>query len=132
MTLLARLRRWFRGPETGDGFGQSHAQDLIYIARARRCRRQAVAWRAPTDEEAARWAAHPVVGRFGDGTVGVATVDGRNWVVRENDWWGWPDPDRYPFFVLDGDAVWAATDFNDWPRAWTPKPDGRTGRLPAP
>ena len=101
-----------------DGFGQTLAADLIYLKRFRACRRRTVRWRAPTPEEAARWAAHPIVGRFGDETVAVAEVDGRDWVVRENDWWGWPDPNRYPFFALEGDAIWAATDFNRWPKAW--------------
>ena len=34
----------------------------------------------------------------------------------------WPDPARYPFFVLDGDRIWAATEFSQWPRAWGSEP----------
>jgi hypothetical protein len=120
--VIAALRSWWRGRETSDGFGQSFADDLRYRRRFRDCRKRAVSWRTPAPEERARWDAHPIVGRFGDVTLAVADVDGRAWVVRENDWYGWPDPNRYPFFVLEGETIWAATDFNAWPAAWGPEP----------
>jgi hypothetical protein len=120
--LAARLKRWLAGPETKDGFGQSFLEDLRFLARMRACRRRETVWRPPTADEASRWDAHPIVGRFGDATIAVARVDGRDWVVRENDWYGWPDPARYPFFVLDGDRIWAATEFSQWPRAWGSEP----------
>lgn len=120
--MIGWARRWLAGPKTGDGFGQSFADDLRFLTRSRACRKRQVTWREPTAKERARWDAHPIVGRFGDVTLAVAQVDDRDWIVRENDWWGWPDPDRYPFFVMEGGRVWAATDFNTWPCAWGPEP----------
>jgi hypothetical protein len=67
--------------------------------------------------------ADPIVGRFGDLTIGVAEIDGRRWIVRERDWHGWPDPPRFAFFVLDQGEVWAGTDFDRWPSGWTWPPE---------
>ncbi|PAX08206.1 hypothetical protein CKY28_11590 [Sphingomonas lenta] len=103
---------------SSDGFGQSVTDDLRFLLRFRRCRRTPVAWRDPTPAEMDFWEAHPIVGRFADSTYAVAEVDGRRWVVRDRLWFGWPDPPEFAWFVLDGEAVWAAADFNDWPRAW--------------
>lgn len=108
--MLARLKRWWDGLETGDGFGQSMADDIRYLARFRRCRRQRVTWRVPTDDEVAAQDTHPLLGRFGDWPVLVAEVDGRRWSVRERIWHGWPDPARYAFFATQGEEVWAGAD----------------------
>jgi hypothetical protein len=51
----------------------------------------------------------------------MARLDGRQWIVRERDWSGWPDPPRYVLFVLEGETVWMARDFDRWPSLW-PKP----------
>lgn len=99
------------------GFGRTLRDDLRWWWRGRRCRARPVSWRRPTLAEAARWDAHPVVGRCGD-PYAVARVDGRDWLVRERLWSGWPDPPEFAFFVLDGEAIWLATDFDGWPRAW--------------
>jgi hypothetical protein len=107
-------------PVDQDGFGQSLLDDFRYAVRFRAAKRRAVAWRTPDDAECAHFAAHPLVGRFGDGTIAVATVDGRTWIVRERDWYGWPDPPQFVFFALEpGGSVWSARDFHEWPKAWT-------------
>jgi hypothetical protein len=33
-------------------------------------------------------------------------------------WSGSPDPPEYAFFVLEGDKVWAVTDFGRWAKTW--------------
>ena len=115
------FKRWLLGPETGEGFGQSVLDDLLYWWRYRACRRRFVRWRQPTAAEAARWDAHPVVGRFAD-SYAVACVDGQDWVLRDRIWSGWPDPPEFAFFVLDTEAIRVAIDFDGWPSAWT-RPD---------
>lgn len=119
--MIARLKDWLIGPETNDGFGQSLFDDLRYRCRFRACRRLPIAWRRPSPEETARWDAHPIVSRFGD-LLAVATRDGRDWVVRERLWHGWPDPPEFAVFALDGEAIWLAKDFHAWPPAWGPRP----------
>lgn len=119
MPMPAWLRQVLLGPETGDGFGQSIADDLRFLHRFRACRRQPIAWREPCDVERKAIDAHPIVGCFGDWTIGIADVDGRRWIVRDRDWFGWPDPPEYVFFALEGDTIWAGADFHNWPRAWT-------------
>ena len=104
---------------TGDGFGQSLADDLRFLWRLRQLRRQALSWRRPTVEEERRADTHPVIGRFGDGTHAVRDGDGRWFVVRDRMWHGWPDPPEFALFVLDGDAIWCAADFDGWPGRWT-------------
>jgi hypothetical protein len=110
-------------PTPPDGFGQSLLDDLRFATRFRRCRKIEVAWRRPDDDEAKAIEADPIVGRFGDLTIGVAEIDGRRWIVRERDWHGWPDPPRFAFFVLDQGEVWAGTDFDRWPSGWTWPPE---------
>ena len=120
--MIARLWRWLVGPETDDGFGQSLFDDLRYLRRFRACRAQPIAWRQPTAQQARRWEAHPIVGRFGD-LLAVATLDGRDWILRQRLWHGWPDPPEFAWFVLEGDAIWAAADVDRWPAAWTKPAD---------
>ena len=105
-----------------DGFGQSLADDLRSLARFRRCRRLPVEWRRPSPDDSERWDSHPIVGRLGDATYAVQEVDGRRWVVRDRMWFGWPDPPEFAWFVLDGQEIWAALDFNDWPPRWERPP----------
>lgn len=115
--------RWligFRGPdEPRDGFGQSLIDDLRFVARLRRCRRKSVRWETPSWEEARAWDNHPIVGRFGDMTIAIAVIEGRRCVLRDRDWFGWPDPPQYAVFILDGEDIWAAGDMNALPRGWT-------------
>lgn len=116
--MLKVLVGW-RERVPADGFGQSLADDLRFLLRFDRCRKIATTWRAPTAEERPAQNAHPVVGRFGDEAHAVAQVGGQQWIVRERDWYGWPDPPRYVFFALRDKQIWGARDFNIWPRAWT-------------
>ena len=102
-----------------DGFGQSLFEDLQFLFRFLQCRRRIVVWRRPSTNEAAIVAAHPVFGRFGDATVAVADVDGARWIVRENDFYGWPDPPRYAFFAVEGDRITATGGFTFWVKAWS-------------
>ena len=116
--LSERARSGLGNKDPADGFGQSLLADLRFLWRFRRCRKTVIDWRKSTADEAAAQEAHPIVARFGDVAVAVAEVGGRQWIVRERDWHGWPDPPRYVFFALDGGAVWAARDFDTWPGAW--------------
>ncbi|MFV0625331.1 hypothetical protein ACBY01_15145 [Sphingomonas sp. ac-8] len=109
-------------PAVPDGFGQSIGADLRYLLRFRRCRRIPVAWRRPTAAEAKALDADPLIGRFGDTTIAVADVAGRRWSVREQDWYGWPDPPRFAWFAMEEGGVWAAADFNRWPARWQAPP----------
>jgi hypothetical protein len=124
------------GPEQ-DGLGQTVLDDLRFVARFRRCSRMAVTWHVPSEAEARSDDEHGTIGRFGDETIAVAHVDGRRWIVRERDWHGWPDPPRYVFFAEEGKTIWAARDFNKWPRRWRLHADqqperGAAGDQPAP
>ena len=118
--------RWLiglRGPdEPVDGFGQSFIDDLRFLARLRRYRRLAVRWEAPSWQEERDWDDHPIVGRFGDMTIATALIAGRRCVLRDRDWFGWPDPPRYAVFILDGQDIWAAGDMNVLPPCWTVPP----------
>ncbi|AYJ87946.1 hypothetical protein D3Y57_12055 [Sphingomonas paeninsulae] len=106
-------------PDPHVDFGQSMGEDIRFMWRFRRCRRLSVEWRTPTQEEVSQIAADAILARFGDVTIAVGEVDGRRWIVRERDWHGWPDPPRYVFFAVDqSGAVWAARDFDWWPRGW--------------
>lgn len=111
-----------RPPIEPDGFGQSLWDDLRWTWRVRRYRRMAVTWRKPTPDEDAAIVADPLLGRFGDDTIGLAEIGGVRWIVRDHDWFGWPDPPRFVFFAMAGDRVVAAAGFNDWPPCWTPAP----------
>jgi hypothetical protein len=103
-----------------DGFGQSLADDVRFAVRFRRCRNAAASWRRADRETDAQYERHPIIGRFGDSTVATAAVEGRTWIARERDWYGWPDPPRYAFFALGPDGtIWAAADFHQWPVGWT-------------
>ncbi|WP_294325240.1 hypothetical protein [uncultured Sphingomonas sp.] len=121
-----RISRWLlRRPPPSiepDGFGQSLLDDLRFWRRFRRARRRPILWRMPTDAERAVIDAHPILGRFGDDTIGIAEVDGERWIVRDRVWHGWPDPPRHVFFATVGDTIRAATDFDRWPPRWT-RPD---------
>ncbi len=108
-------------PET-DGFGQTLLDDLRFAVRFWRAAGMPVTWRRPTPAEAARIEADPVMSRFGDTTVAVATVNGQNWVIGERDWWGWPDPPRYVFFALRSTVIEIARDLHVIPRAWIMPP----------
>ena len=116
--LLKRLLGWPSGDVPPDGFGQSLGDDLRFPLRFNCCRDIATTWRAPTVEKRQAQDAHPVLGRFGDDAHAVAHIDGRQWIVRERDWYGWPDPPRYVFFALEEGRIWVARDFNVWPRPW--------------
>ena len=113
------MRDLLLGPPSTDGFGQSLLDDVRFGARLRAAARVAIPWRPPTDAERAAIDAHPIIERFGDWTIAVADHDGRQWIVRERIWHGWPDPPEFAAFALDGDAIWCAADFHLWPRAWT-------------
>lgn len=112
-----------RHHEPIDGFGQTLWDDIRFILGFWRCRRRNVLWRKPSAAEQQMFDAHLIIGRFGDLTEFVAEVDNRRWLVRERLWWGWPDAPRYAFFVLDGERIVVATDFNVWPSPWRPHPD---------
>lgn len=118
---------WFRSHAPvvvePDGFGQGMIDDFRFWRHFRRYRRRTVAWRLPTDAEAAAIDGHPVLGRFGDHIVAVADVGDEHWIVRDRDWFGWPDPPEYVFFALTGDTIRAAVDFDGWPPRWS-LPDG--------
>ena len=103
-----------------DGYGQSMLDDIRSLARFQRASSRAMVWRAPNLEECRRYEAHPIIGRFGDFTYGIAEDDGRTWVARERAWYGWPDPLRYAVFALEPDGtIWCGRDVNTWPKAWT-------------
>ena len=119
--MLRWLKRWWDGPTPDYGLGQSAVGEARWAVRLRRARRLPIGWRRPTPDEARWWKEHPRFGRFADFCYAVATVDGRRWTVMERTWHGWPDPPEYVWFALEvDDAVWAAPDFDGWPRAWTP------------
>lgn len=115
---LTEAKGWFVPRPIDDGFGQSWLDDLRYQARFWRCRKTAITWRGPTQDECTAHGAHAIISRFGDDTIAVAQVGTQHWIVRERDFWGWPDPPRFAFFVSDDGAIWAATDFNVWPTSW--------------
>lgn len=118
-----RLRLLLFGAAIDDGLGQGFITDVRWLLRLRRARRRPVEWRAPTEVEARWWNEHGLYGRFGDTCRALALVDGRRWAIRDRDWFGWPDPPEFIWFALEhDDGVWAAADFNVWPRCW--------GRLP--
>lgn len=107
------------GGEDTDGFGQSLFEDVRFLVRFRRCRSRLTVWDQPSSDEAALIDAHPIMSRFGDDTIAIAQVDGARWLVREHDFYGWPDPARYVFFASDGDRITVAAGFNQWPKAWS-------------
>ncbi|KQM98299.1 hypothetical protein [Sphingomonas sp. Leaf25] len=107
-------------PADSDGFGQSLCDDMRFARHFRRCRTIAVTWRSPSADEATAIEVDPVMGRFGDDTIGVASVGDEVWVVRDRMWFGWPDPPEFVFFALQGTTIRAAKDFDHWPTAWTP------------
>jgi hypothetical protein len=84
------LKRLLVGPDSDDGIGQSLVDDVRFLHRFRDCRRRSIQWRKPSDMERAAIDGHPITGRFGDWTIGIADVDGRRWIVRDRDWFGWP------------------------------------------
>lgn len=133
------VRAWRKRPDAeAAGFGQSLLDDLRYWVRFLRHRRRAMVWREPSDEERRVIEVHPVIARFGDMTPLVVDVAGRRWIVRERDWWGWPDPPRYVVFALRDGRIDVAVDFTAWPSCWRPDPaslgpaTGRGGATAAP
>jgi hypothetical protein len=120
--LLLSLLGLDPAPAVPDGFGQSFVDDLRYLLRFLRCRRMPVIWRRPTAAEAQALDTDPLIGRFGDTTIALAEVEGRRWSVCEQDWYGFPDPPRFAWFVLEEGTVWAAADFNYWPPRWQAPP----------
>lgn len=126
-SLRSRLRKAARflgfivgigGKANSAGFGQSLWDDARFLVRFRRCRRTRVGWSKPNWEQASADDKHPLLGCFGDKSFAEAIVNGRRWLVRERDWYGWPDPSRYVFFVMDRNDVWCAADFGHWPVSW--------------
>lgn len=101
-----------------DGFGQSEADDLLYARRFQQLRRDRLSWRRPSADEARAADEHPTVGRFGSNTYAVREEGERRFIVRDRTWFGFPDPPEYALFVLDGEAIWCAADFDDWPKRW--------------
>ena len=119
MGILDRLVRRAPVKAEPDGFGQSFFDDLRFRHHFRRACRRVVRWRVPTAGEVAAIEGHPILGRFGDHVLLVAEVDDERWIVRDRDWFGWPDPPEYVFFALAGDTIRAAADFDGWPPRWT-------------
>jgi hypothetical protein len=115
VTWLSRL---CRGAGEQAGFGQSLLEDLRFLTRFLRCRKMRVQWRPPSSAERLAVETHETVARFGDDTIAVAYVEGRQWIVRERDWFGWPDAPRYVLFILSDGLIWTARDFNAWPTNW--------------
>lgn len=115
--------RYLFGLPGGVGIGQSMLDDIRWSSRCRAYRRRAIVWTAPTADEEAAIVADPLLGRFGDTTVGIATIDGVRCIVRDRDWFGWPDPPRFAFMAREGERIVAFADFHDWPSCWTPSPD---------
>ncbi|WAJ28279.1 hypothetical protein [Antarcticirhabdus aurantiaca] len=108
--------------------GQSLCDDLRWARRFRQVRRLPVPWRSPTPQERRSICAHPTFGRFADDAVALADWGERRWIVMERTWSGWPDPPTYALFVLEGEAIWLARDFDGWPSAWRePWFDGAEG-----
>lgn len=103
---------------SGDGIGQSMMASFRYRSRFRRLATRPVAWTTLTREHAALIENDPFIGRFADLVSGVAYIDGMKAIVMERLWSGFPDPPRYCLFVLAGEGVWAAADFDDWPPSW--------------
>lgn len=101
-----------------DGLGQGLIHDVLWFLRFWRCRCHAIPWRVPADADESRINSRPRLARFGDDTVAVADWEGRSWIVRQSDFFGWPDGPRYTLFVLEGDAVWMAWGFYTWPATW--------------
>ncbi|KQM61467.1 MULTISPECIES: hypothetical protein [unclassified Sphingomonas] len=122
MRRFGWLFRQSSKPVQTDGFGQSLLDDLLWIGRVRRYRQMAMTWRKPTADEEVAIVADPLLGRFGDDTIGLAEINGLRCIVRDHDWFGWPDPPRFVFFALAGNRVVAAAGFHDWPSCWTPAP----------
>lgn len=117
------VQKWRGRPHVDQaGFGQSWLDDISFRLRFLRARGRPVMWRAPSDEERRVIDHHVILSRFGDTTLLVADVDAQRWIVRERDWWGWPDPPRYVFFALHQGAIHAAADFDGWPSCWHPHP----------
>jgi len=117
--IVARLLGLPARKKRGDGFGQSLLADLRYARRFRRMRRTAIAWREPTASEESEILADPLLGRFADDVFALGDHENRACLVMERLWHGWPDPPRYVLFVVDDGEVWAAADFDSWPRAWS-------------
>jgi hypothetical protein len=125
--FVAWLSTICRGAGEQAAFGQSLADDLRFLARFLRCRQTIVDWRAPSPAELLTVEEHATISCFGDNTVAVAHVEGRQWIVRERDWFGWPDAPRYALFILDDGLIWTARDFNTWPTTWHLLHSGASG-----
>ncbi|WP_227323630.1 hypothetical protein [Acidisoma silvae] len=123
---LATILRFASGRSPSsdqDGLGQSLWQDLRFLIRFSRYRRRSIIWVKPSDNESRLFDNHPLIGRFGDQTAWVSKNDDLLWVIRERDWWGWPDLPHYAVFALKGNVIWVATDFNTFPSRWNfPQP----------
>lgn len=105
-----------------DGLGQGWWIDLLWWWRFRQSRRSAISWFKPTPADEDRIESHPQIRRFGDVTIAIAKFDGKQWIARERDWFGWPDPPRYALFALQGETIWMARDFDRWPPSWSGPP----------
>ncbi len=117
--MLRWLWAWLKGPETGDGMGVSWAEEIRLGRRAKALRRVPVEWRKPDDAERRFYDDHPLIARFADDTIAIADIEGRRWVVRQRMWFGWPDPPEFAVFAFEGEAIWAAEDFDRWPNRWS-------------
>ncbi len=124
VSLVLRRKGLGEGEELGgeDGLGQSLAEEWRWWRRFRRARRSPLRWRAPSVEENRKILMHPTMKRFADTAVALAEGNGRQWIVLERDWHGWPDPERYVLFVLENEEVWLARTFARWPGAWGEHP----------
>lgn len=108
----------FGSPDEIDGMGQSWLTEIRQYWRFVKCRRKAVVWQSNIEAIEHDTQLMRELLRFGDETVASACVAGRHWIVRQRDFYGWPDPPRFVFFAIEGDRIWAAADFHDWPAKW--------------
>ena len=119
VAVLRSIRdRFALEPSKEEFLGKNLQEDLVFLNRFRRCKKRDVVWRAPSAEERLRWDEHPILDRYAQGTDWIAEVDGRVWMVRSRLFHGWPDPPEWVFFAMEEDKVWAAGDFDWWPRRW--------------
>lgn len=101
-----------------DGLGQSMVTELRWWWRWRSLSRRVIRWRKPERAEKDAIDGHPQMGRFGDFTIAVSEFEGYRAVVRERMWSGWPGPSTFVVFVYEGEHIWTAWDFYEWPECW--------------
>tara|TARA_R110002051_G_scaffold3017_2_gene16023 strand:- start:669 stop:947 length:279 start_codon:yes stop_codon:yes gene_type:complete len=81
-------------------------------------------WRLPTQTEKDAFAAHRRLSKVGDAIIAAADPNQESWILIERDWFGFPDPPRFAFFVYrsDGRTICEA-DLDDPSPIWH-LPDG--------